>query len=375
MTQCQQGANDNFDRRTRQRNDSFQGEFVHKQDGEGASMARSVRELRLESERTRAALAATVDQLRERISDTAEDLRQKVSPQHIKSEVADYIGQTTQGWLGALQQRAMDNPLQAVAAGTAVAVPLLRLARGTPLPLLMIAAGLALTSKTMRDRAVEAAAPAMDKAGEALNQTVERAQAMAGNIMDTVSSAQGQASEMANDAQNRVTKLADDLSNRMAATGGAVTDNLKSGVDAAKDTVDRARSATNDMFEAARNSAAAAPEKARRIIGENAILIGGLGAAIGAIIAAALPKTEAEATVMGEASDSAKQAAKEATESGFEAVKNTTMSVADAAMKSIAESDLGAHATRMTGNLAESLKEAAQDVVSAAFDPFRTPKT
>jgi len=202
MTQCQQGANDNFDRRTRQRNDSFQGEFVHKQDGEGASMARSVRELRLESERTRAALAATVDQLRERISDTAEDLRQKVSPQHIKSEVADYIGQTTQGWLGALQQRAMDNPLQAVAAGTAVAVPLLRLARGTPLPLLMIAAGLALTSKTMRDRAVEAAAPAMDKAGEALNQTVERAQAMAGNIMDTVSSAQGQASEMANDAQN-----------------------------------------------------------------------------------------------------------------------------------------------------------------------------
>ena len=42
--------------------------------------------------------------------------------------------------------------MQTVAAGTAVAVPLLRLARGVPLPLLMIGAGLVLTSKTARAR-------------------------------------------------------------------------------------------------------------------------------------------------------------------------------------------------------------------------------
>src|SRR6478736_7751416 len=137
-------------------------------------MTGSVDELRRDSERRRAELAATVDQLRVRISDTAEDVRHKVSPQHIKSEVSDYISNTTQSWVDAMKQRAMDNPMQAVAASAAVAVPLLRLARGFPLPLLMIGAGLALTSKTVRDRAAEATAPV----GQMLDDVAERAQGL-----------------------------------------------------------------------------------------------------------------------------------------------------------------------------------------------------
>jgi len=132
-------------------------------------MTRSVEELRRESERSRAELAATVDQLRERISDTAEDIRHKVSPRHIKSEVSDYVSHKTQSWVEALKQQATENPMRAIAAGTAVAVPVLRLARGFPLPLLMIGAGLALTSTAVRDRAGEAAAPAMDKAREMMD--------------------------------------------------------------------------------------------------------------------------------------------------------------------------------------------------------------
>jgi len=49
----------------------------------------------------------------------------------------------------------MENPMQTIAASTAVAVPLLRLARGVPLPLLMIGAGLALASKAVRNRAAD----------------------------------------------------------------------------------------------------------------------------------------------------------------------------------------------------------------------------
>src|ERR1700759_4574358 len=136
-------------------------------------MARSVEELKLESERNRAALTMTVDRLREQLSYTAEDLRHKVSPQHIKSEVTAYISDKTQGWFGALKQQAIDNPMQTIAAGTAVAVPVLRLVRSFPLPLLMMCAGLALTSKSVRARASQAMAPAMDKAGEVLNQGYE----------------------------------------------------------------------------------------------------------------------------------------------------------------------------------------------------------
>src|SRR6267154_2535540 len=123
-------------------------------------MKRSVEELRRESERSRAELAATVDLLRERISDTAEDIRHKVSPQHIKSEVSDYISHKTQSWVVALKQQAMENPMQAIAAGTA------------------------LTSKTVRDRAAQAAAPAMDKASEMMNDAAERAQSLRSEVMD-----------------------------------------------------------------------------------------------------------------------------------------------------------------------------------------------
>ena len=66
-------------------------------------MTRSVEDLRRESERSRAELAATVEQLRERISHTADDIRHKVSPQHIRSEVSGYINHTTQSWVEALE--------------------------------------------------------------------------------------------------------------------------------------------------------------------------------------------------------------------------------------------------------------------------------
>jgi ElaB/YqjD/DUF883 family membrane-anchored ribosome-binding protein len=348
----------------RPKNDSTQREFVSKEIQEGNAMTRSVEELRRESERSRAELAATVDQLRERISETAEDVRHKVSPQHIKSEVSDYISHKTQSWLDALKQQAKDNPMQAVAASTAVAVPLLRLARGFPLPLLMIGAGLALTSKTVRDRAAEVAAPVMGTAREMLDEVAERAQALRSDAKDGLASARSQATGMANDVQDTAAGAADDLRSRAAQATSTVGDKFRSGMDAVKDTADGARDA-----------AATAPLKARQVIGDNAALIGGLGIAIGAIIAAALPGTMAEVKAMGQASDSVKQAAGEAAQSGFEAARDATMSAADAAAKSVSEADLGSHASRMTQNMTETLKEAADDVVEAAFSPSRNPNT
>ena len=66
-------------------------------------MTRSVEELRRESERNRAQLATTVDRVREQITDTAEDIRHKVSPQHIKSEVSDFISTKASSWVDSLK--------------------------------------------------------------------------------------------------------------------------------------------------------------------------------------------------------------------------------------------------------------------------------
>ena len=78
-------------------------------------MTQSVEELRAETERNRAELAATVDRLKARIAVAAEDIRHKVSPQHVKSEVSEFISGKTRSWADGLKRQAMENPLQAIA--------------------------------------------------------------------------------------------------------------------------------------------------------------------------------------------------------------------------------------------------------------------
>ena len=332
-------------------------------------MARSVEELRRESDLGRARLVATVEQVRERITHAAEDLRYKVSPEGLKSEVTDFVGRKTQSWLGALKQQAMENPMQAIAAGTAIAVPALRLARGFPLPLLMIGAGLALSSKTVRTRAVEAAAPAIEKARELAGEATERAQSqsLGDEVAETGSATGRRAADITGGAQTRATGIADELNAR----AGEFTDKVKASINAAsetaKDTIERARSS-------ARETASAAPEAARKVMGDNAALIGSLGVALGAIIAASLPDSKAEAAVIGKASDGMKRAAGKAAQSSFETAKDAVLSAVDTTAKSVADADLGKHASRMTHDASDRLTEAADDIVTAAFNPTRNSK-
>ncbi|SED14785.1 hypothetical protein SAMN05444164_3855 [Bradyrhizobium erythrophlei] len=326
---------------------------------------RSVQELREESERSRAQLAATVDRLREQITDTAEDLRYKVSPQGIKSEVSEFVSRKTQFWLDTLKQQAMDNPMQALAAGTAVAVPALRLARGFPLPLLMIVAGVALSSKTVRTRAAEVAAPAVERTRAMAGEAAGRMQSFNEDAAATVAATGRHAAELASEAQAKATDLVSDLKDRATQTSGKVKAGFDAASEAAKDGLERARSTTRDK-------ATAAPETVRQVFHDNAAMISGLGIAIGAIIAASLPDTKAEAAAIGKASDNLKHAASKAAQSGFETAKEAMLSAADAAAKSVSDADLGKHATRMTQDMSDKLKEAADDIVTAAFDPSRT---
>jgi hypothetical protein len=336
-------------------------------------MTRSVEELRRDSEQSRAQLAATVDRLREQIADTAEDIRYKVSPEHIKAEVTGFISHKTHSWLDALKQQAMDNPMQAVVAGTAIAVPAMRLARGFPLPLLMIGAGLALSSKTVRDRAAEAAEPAIEKVREVMDETAERAQALSDGMKKAVSHAEHQAAGMADEAQQTAGEMADtasgmtgDLKDRATQAADAMTNKVRSGMDAAAEMA-------KERMERVRSTATNAPATASKLIRDNAALIGGLGVAIGAILAASLPSTTAEARVAGKASDRVKRAAGSAAQSGFEAGKDAVFSAAEAAAKSFSDADLGGHASRITEGVTDRLKEVADDVVTTAFDPSRNP--
>jgi hypothetical protein len=340
-------------------------------------MTRSVEELRRESEHSRVQPVGTVDDSRERITNTAEEMRHKVSPQHVKSEISDFTSQETQSWAASLKQQAMRNPMQAMAAGAIVAVPLLRLAREFPLPLLMIGAGLALGSKTFRDQVAEAAAPGIDQAREMMDDASERTQSLRRDATKAVSSVRRQASGLVGDAQDAAQGTMDNLRNRAAQTADTATDKVRSGMEGASemaiDTMERARSAAHrarsrisDVATTASDAVAAAPEKAGQVIGDNAALIGGLGIAIGAILAASLPETKAEASVMGPAAEGLKRATGSALQSGFEDVKQTAIS---GAAKSVAETETASNASHPTEGMPESFEVVADGVGTAAVNP------
>ena len=160
--------------------------------------------------------------------------------------------------------------------------------------------------------------------------------------------------------------MAGDLRDRATQAADAVASKVRSGMDAASEIA-------KERIEQVRSTAANAPATASKVIRDNAALIGALGVAIGAILAASLPSTRAEASVVGKASDQVKRAAGSAAQSGFEAAKDTVLSAADAAARSVSEADLGGHASRITEDVTEQLKEVAEDVVTTAFDPSRNP--
>ena len=101
----------------------------------------SLQELQRETEQTRAGLTQTVEQLKTSVSETASDLRRRISPEAIKAEVSDYVRSRGERMMEDMTAAARRNPMQAVAVGASLAYPLLRFARAIPLPVLMVGAG------------------------------------------------------------------------------------------------------------------------------------------------------------------------------------------------------------------------------------------
>ena len=88
-----------------------------------AGESSSVDQLERQAEATRADLVNTVD-----------ELRQRASPDALKAGVTQYVRDARHGMVADLQQRANENPLQAVAVGAGLAYPAWRTYATSPPP-------------------------------------------------------------------------------------------------------------------------------------------------------------------------------------------------------------------------------------------------
>ncbi len=278
----------------------------------------SVTALRSEAEVTRARLTGTVDDLRTQVADTATDIKERLSPDAIKTEVTQYVRDSRDQLWHTLERKARDNPLQAVAVGAALAYPALKLMRAMPAPLLLVGAGLLLSRttgnggsatdatdalRTHAQGALDTASATLDRATDSARRTVHDAQDYA---RQSVESVVDRATATASSIKDRVTDATDDATSAIRDTAGRV-------MGQAEDLVQQTRETVSDTWD------------------KNPLLIAGIGLGIGAFIAAAFPSTKAEEAVFGDANDALRRQAEGVAAKGVEAAKSAVDGVAAAA--------------------------------------------
>ena len=328
----------------------------------------SVEELREASERSREALAATVGELRDKVGDTAAELKTLVSPAHIKKEIRNYVREERESLVQSIQRRAQDNPLQMAAVGAAVAYPVWSLLRAIPKPLLLIGAGLFLTSK----RGQQSAKDIKAKVDDVVHQGTEKVSNLAGAVRS--------------DLEDRLDG-AEALRDRVTSAAGAVTDKAQSmfrdAADTAKGAVGSAAgkvaTAAEGFSAAAGSTAATAKDQAAAMgaqsrdaltsfVNDNPLLVAGIGAAVGAFIAASIPSSDAENKLFGAGSDKLKDKAREAAAQGIEQAGNIAAEAAGSAATAAAREGLDAAGVqRALHTVADSVRKVADRGLETAF--------
>jgi hypothetical protein len=391
---------------------------------------RSLQQIKRETEQTRAGLTDTVEQLRTTVADTASDIRHRISPEHIKAEVSDYIRSRGEQFLDDITAAARRNPLQAAAIGVSVAYPLLRMARAIPLPVLMVGAGLffagSKTGQAASQKAMDMASDLSDEVQRRAHDVRDQVAASTANatayasenlerLRNTVSGATAQVSQVADEVNETTNRLgmrlasgadsmkdkADGLKDKAASLGASAADqanDLKDRTvravgsaasslqDIASDATSAARRAAGTAADAGLSAMKTARDTASDLSGragktvletieQNPLVVAGVGLLIGGLIASALPRSDLEDGLIGGASAAVKKRAQAAASQGLETAKDVVGDVYDKAVRQAESEGLSPDAL---GNAAQELgqrvRRVAESAVTTAFEPQDNPK-
>jgi ElaB/YqjD/DUF883 family membrane-anchored ribosome-binding protein len=376
---------------------------------------RSLDEIRRETERSRANLTDTVDDLRSTVSETATEIRDRLRPDAIKAEISGYFRSRGEELVQNLTDAARRNPMQAVAVGASVAYPMLRLVRAIPLPILMIGAGFFFAgSKTGRDltqRASDVAGDLTDEArrrvqdfGDQASQATNQAKEFATGAIDRAKGAldrgaeqlrnagadaaatvqQGVASNVrnlrnsANATEASISSQADELRDKTSQFGQSAAARVQAvasnATAAVRDTAANTMQSGQDFLRSSGQQVADLSQRTTRTVREtieqNPLLVAGAGLVVGGLIASALPKWELEEELIGDASKEVRRRAQDAAAKGFEAAKGAGDEIfSNVARKAEAEGLTPNGLAQGVQDVGERLQRVAERGITTAFDP------
>jgi ElaB/YqjD/DUF883 family membrane-anchored ribosome-binding protein len=375
------------------------------------SDTRSLQQLKRETEQTRTNLMDTVEQLRATVSESASDIRERIRPDAIKSEVSQYLRTRAEQLL----EDAKRNPMQAVAVGASVGYPLLKLARAIPLPVWMMGAGIFLAKSSTGQSLTK---KATDAASDLSNSMVQRTREISDRAADAASAAKSLAADKVGRLTEAVTSITQSTSDEAGASLAAGSEQLQqkatsfgaaasdasstigeqvrqagsTGASNVRDMASDAASAGRKAMEASRNMglqaarsvqetasnlgerAANLSERAGKTFSEtieqNPLLVAGVGLFIGGLIASAIPRSDVEGSLIGGARNSLKRQADRAAAGGIRAAKEAVGHGYDeAARQAQAEGLTPDGLSEAAGKVGERLRHVAEAAVTTAFEP------
>jgi hypothetical protein len=319
----------------------------------------SLRELERAAERNRTELKDTVDLLQARISPTA-----------LKHHVQDYVRNKKTNLLQSIEQKARDNPLQAVAFAGAAAYPLWSIVSRIPVPVLLIGAGLALTRSSSGRHDEGDGEGLASAAQDSLGRATDAARQKIGEVSESVVGRAERGMESARRAAQRVSeygtqasKTAEDIAAHISAKASESADTLR---EMSSDAAGRA----GDMLrpDQIKRAGMQASDWLDDTVTRHPLIVGAVGLAVGALIASALPSTPQEDELLGKAADSLKRRARDAVLEGAEAAKGVATEVYREAASHAREQGLSAgRAKEFAGQIGERVKT----VVAHASDEGR----
>jgi uncharacterized protein YjbJ (UPF0337 family) len=287
---------------------------------------KSSAQLEREAEQTRNELARTLDELRERIT-----------PGQLVDEAMDYAKDTTGGeFVRNLSRQMAANPLPVMLIGAgiswlAIAKNNSGAARGRP----------AMSYKGAADDARARAGAAMRGASERLGEWSAQAGDTADEAAGQAADLAGSLGESARDAAGQAKSRMADATSGMSEVAASTYESMKSGATGAANRAgDAAADAYGRLADTAGRTGSAMAQSAndtgRKVatFGSDALafcksqplVLAGLGLALGAMLGAIMPPTEAEDRLMGDTSDRIKDQARGAAQEQMEKVKTAVES-------------------------------------------------
>jgi ElaB/YqjD/DUF883 family membrane-anchored ribosome-binding protein len=375
------------------------------------SETRSLQQIKRETEQARASLTDTVEQLRTSVAETASDIRHRIRPEVIKAEVSDYIKTRGEQLLSDATAAARRNPMQAVAVGASVAYPLLRLARAIPAPILMVGAGLFFAGSKAGQAATQKAS---DVAADLSGKLLQQARELGNQMQESGSAASTYAADQFDRLSATVSGKADQTKGVADASGATIASGSKSLKDSvtsanaalvdqagsfkddgvrlassaaeqaqemASDATAAVRSALNsvgdtgmDAARTIRNKAADAADRTGKTIlqtiEQNPLLVAGVGLLIGGLIASALPRSDFEDDLVGDASSAAKRQAQVAAAKGFDAAKSAAGEIYDETARQAETEGLTTDGIgKAAQDITQRVRRVAEAAVTTAFEP------